>query len=79
MSDETQTTQDTQPATECHPQPPIVIGRMEIAPERAELSDERLVFGRLDYFPPDQLAKAMRGEYDAPTVAKTEEVEADHE
>jgi hypothetical protein len=72
--------QDTQPTATTPPiNTAVVFGRMTIAPERAELSDERLVFGRLYYFPPDQLAKAMRGEYDAPTVAKTEEVEADHE
>jgi hypothetical protein len=81
MPDETKATPDTQPATECHPQPPLAIGRLEVSDVRAELALERATdktFPPCHIFPPDALAKAMRGEYDATAVATTEEVEADH-
>jgi hypothetical protein len=72
MTDEPEETEDTEPTTNTPPiNTPIVIGRMELSAERAELSDERPVSGRLDVFPPHLLAAALRGEYVDPAVAKT--------
>jgi hypothetical protein len=59
MPDES--TLDPKPETTVNPQPLVVLGRMQIADVRAELSDERVTFGRLDYFDPDLLALAMKG------------------
>jgi hypothetical protein len=80
MTDEPEDTQAAQPTTNTPPiNTPIVIGRMELSAERAELSDERPVMGALHYFDPDALALAMQGKLVDPAVAKTEEGEADHE
>jgi hypothetical protein len=62
MTDEAEDTEDTEPTTNTPPiNTAVVFGRMVIAAERAELSPERCVLGRLDYFPPDELKHAMQG------------------
>ena len=77
MPDES--TLDSKPETAVNPQPAIAIGRLELSDERAELSDERPVFGALHYFEPAALKAAMEGRLLPAPAAKTEEVEADHE
>jgi hypothetical protein len=69
---------DIKTTTECHPQPPIAIGRLELSAERAESTLERATdetFPPMHIFPPDALALAMQGKYVDPTVAKTGEGE----
>ena len=54
---------------------PIVLGRLELSPQRIEPTIERATFIALHVVPPDQLAAVLRGEHVDPTSPKTGECE----
>jgi hypothetical protein len=53
----------------------VTLGRMELSPQRIELSVERATFTAMHIVPPHLLAKVLRGEHVDPTSPKTEEGE----